>query len=221
MGDVINCPGQDFDSMPVHLFAGKSNITSVDLSFNNIRKVDSIEGLTSLVTLVLDNNMIGSKNTFPHLPSLRTLSLNNNNIDDLKSFIESIKDKFPNLTHLSLLKNPACPSYYVTGSDFDDYQKYRYFVLFHMKHLKFLDFSEASPEEKKEAARLGVYSLIARPTAQDIPQQPIEDEEEQQYKSLSPELAEDGKGKSSFGLSNYVYYGKQSEGNRFIMNDDL
>ena len=29
------------------------------------------------------------------------------------------------------------------------------------------------------------------------------------------------RGKVSFGVSRYVYYGKQSEGNRFILNQDL
>jgi hypothetical protein len=54
-----------------------------------------------------------------------------------------------------MLKNPACPNYFV-GKDFEDYQRYRYFaplilsfitskkrlyVLYRLKNLKFLDYS--------------------------------------------------------------------------------
>eukprot|EP01132_Coremiostelium_polycephalum_P009731 gene9731-11950_t len=218
--DSIALSGQDFDSIPVDLLKNNTNIKQLDLSFNNIKKIESLDNLKQLNSLIIDNNLIGSKNTFPNLPSLKTLSLNNNNIEDLKEFIESIKNKIPNLTFLSLLKNPACPNYYLTGEDFNGYQKYRYYILYHLKHLKFLDSTPVTPEERKEANRLGVYSLIAKPTGQDIPTNDLEDEEPV-YNSLSPELAPEGKGKASFGVSSYVYYGRQSEGNRFIMNDDL
>ncbi|EFA76088.1 hypothetical protein PPL_10667 [Heterostelium album PN500] len=201
MQESIACPGQDFDSMPVHLFKNNPNVTQLDLSYNNIKKVESIDNLTRLQSLVLDNNQIGSENSFPHLPTLKTLSLNNNNIDDLKLFIESIKDKFPNLTHLSLLKNPACPSYYFTGTDFGDYQKYRYYVLSNLKNLKFLDFNEATQDEKKEALRLGAFAFAARPTQQDIPK---EEEEEESFRALPQELTEEGQGKSGFTVSNYL-----------------
>ncbi|GAM18953.1 hypothetical protein SAMD00019534_021280 [Acytostelium subglobosum LB1] len=217
---VVASPSQDYDTMPLHLFNNAASITKVDLSYNNITRIENIESLTKLTSLVLDNNQVGNSNSFPYLPTLKTLSLNNNNIDDLKAFIESIKDKFPNLTHLSLLKNPACPNYYFTGTDFGDYQKYRYYILSNLKHLKFLDFTEATVEEKKEAARLGHYSLTARPTAQDIVKDEDEDDQDN-FRALPQELTEEGKGKAGFSVSNYVYYGRQSEGNRFIMNDDL
>ncbi|EGG14598.1 hypothetical protein DFA_10856 [Cavenderia fasciculata] len=215
--DTLALPGQDFERIPVDVLQTKAHITSLDLSYNNIKKVENIGNLTKLSTLVLDNNQLGSKNDFPSLPSLNILSVNNNNIDDLKVFIDSIKDKFPNLTHLSLLKNPACPSYYVSGTDYSDYQKYRYYVLFHLKNLKFLDISPVMADEVKEAQRQGLYSLVARPVSQDA----LPEEEEEHFNGLSQELTQEGKGKAGFSVSNYVYYGKQSEGNRFIMNDDL
>ncbi|EAL73563.1 hypothetical protein ACTFIW_003459 [Dictyostelium discoideum] len=218
--DTIALPGQDYDVVPIDVLSKNTSIKTLDLSYNNIKKVESLESFKQLTSLVLDNNRIGSNNTFPNLPNLKTLSLNNNDISDLKEFIDSIKNKFPNLTFLSLLKNPACPNYYFTGLDFNDYQKYRYYILYHLKNLKFLDSTPVTLEEIKEAERQGIYSIPAKPTQQDIIPDEA-DEDEPVYKSLSSELAQEGKGKASFGVSTYVYYGRQSEGNRFIMNDDL
>ncbi|EGC32813.1 hypothetical protein DICPUDRAFT_81395 [Dictyostelium purpureum] len=218
--DTIALPGQDYDSIPFEILNKNTNIKTLDLSFNNIKKVESLDNFKQLVSLVLDNNQIESNNDFSNLPNLKTLSLNNNNISDLREFIESIKNKFPNLTFLSLLKNPACPNYYFTGADFNDYQKYRYYILYHLKHLKFLDSTPVTAEERKEAERTGVYSLPAKPVSQNVVTEEV-DEDEPTYRSLSSDLAPEGKGKASFGVSTYVYYGRQSEGNRFIMNDDL
>ncbi|KYQ93291.1 hypothetical protein DLAC_05954 [Tieghemostelium lacteum] len=218
--DIIALPGQDFDNIPHDLLLNNANIKQLDLSYNNIKKIEAIDHLKQLVSLVLDNNQIQSSNVFPNLPNLKTLSLNNNNIEDLKEFIDSIKIKLPNLTFLSLLKNPACPNYYFTGEDYDIYQKYRYFILYHLKNLKFLDSTPVTAEERKEAERTGIYSLPARATSQTIPEED-DDEDEPVYDSLPPDLTPEGKGKASFGVSSYVYYGRQSEGNRFIQNDDL
>jgi len=218
--DIIALPGQDFNAIPTDILANNPNIKQLDLSYNNIEKVESLDNLKCLVSLVLDNNLIGSKNDFPSIPTLKTLSLNNNMITDLKEFMDTIKSKFPNLTFLSLLKNPATPNYYITGEDYDGYQKYRYFILYHLKHLKFLDSTPVTDEERKESERQGQYCIPVKAKQQDVVREEI-DEDEPTYKSLSPELATEGKGKASFGVSTYVYYGRQSEGNRFIMNDDL
>ncbi|KAN0023469.1 hypothetical protein ACTFIU_010757, partial [Dictyostelium citrinum] len=171
--------------IPIDVLSKNTSIKTLDLSYNNIKKVESLESFKQLTSLVLDNNRIGSNNTFPNLPNLKTLSLNNND-------------------------NPACPNYYFTGLDFNDYQKYRYYILYHLKNLKFLDSTPVTPEEIKEAERQGIYSIPAKPTQQDIIPDEV-DEDEPVYKSLSSELAQEGKGKASFGVSTYVYYGRQSE----------
>ena len=59
--------------------------------------------------LVLDNNMITSVDNFPAIPSLQTLSLSNNNINNLSSFINSVRMKFPRLRSLNTFKNPMNP----------------------------------------------------------------------------------------------------------------
>ena len=75
-----------------------------------------------------------------------------------------------------MLKNPACPNYFI-GKDSDDYQRYRYsvllvivayhyyryYVLHRLKKLKFLDSTPVSSKERKEAERVGPYSLPAKP----------------------------------------------------------
>eukprot|EP01105_Mastigella_eilhardi_P018957 TRINITY_DN4434_c0_g1_i3.p1 TRINITY_DN4434_c0_g1~~TRINITY_DN4434_c0_g1_i3.p1 ORF type:complete len:148 (-),score=49.69 TRINITY_DN4434_c0_g1_i3:352-795(-) len=97
--------------------------THLDLSFNAITRVNNLDKFAQLVSLVLDNNQLGNINDFPSMPSLQTLSVNNNNIDDLDLFLDSFVDKFPNLTFLSMIKNPACP---LLSDDDTAYTNYRY-----------------------------------------------------------------------------------------------
>ncbi len=49
---------------------------------------------------------------------------------------------------------------------------------------------------------------------------PVEDESTLP-RPLPSDTRAGGPGPASFGKSRYVYYGKQSEGNRFILNQDL
>ena len=42
-----------------------------------------------------------------------------------------------------------------------------------------------------------------------------------EYAALSSELTPEGEHSGTFGMSKYVYYGRHSEGNRFIRNSDL
>jgi leucine-rich melanocyte differentiation-associated protein len=48
-----------------------------------------------------------------------------------------------------------------------------------------------------------------------------EEDESPEEPSDDQEAGFPERGKVSFGVSRYVYYGKQSEGNRFILNQDL
>jgi leucine-rich melanocyte differentiation-associated protein len=89
------------------------------------RQIHNLHDFTNLTSLVLDNNELISQQTFPPIPSLNTLWVNNNNISDLEVFIESVVVAFPNITYLSMLKNPACPNQLI-GKDQDQYRRYRY-----------------------------------------------------------------------------------------------
>ena len=73
--------------------------------------------------LVLDNNMITSVDNFPAIPSLQTLSLSNNNINNLSSFINSVRMKFPRLRSLNTFKNPMNPGM-MNPSNYNQYKMY-------------------------------------------------------------------------------------------------
>jgi len=90
-----------------------------------------------------------------------------------------------------------------------------------MNKLKFLDSTAVAELERKEAMRRGPYLL---PVKVDLSQmKPIapQVEEEQLPAKLPEDLQPEGVGSARFGISNYVYVGKHSEGNRFITNDNL
>jgi len=108
------------------------------------------------------------------------------------------------------------------GKDQDDYQRYRYYVLFKMQRLKFLDSSPVSAAEKKEAARVGKFSgTIARPDPTQY-QKKFDEEKDNVIKALPSDLRPiEAPSGASFGTNKYVYYGRQSEGNRFITNEEL
>jgi len=195
-------------------------VKQLDFSYNKISKIENLEKFKSLQSLVLDNNEVLSEQKFPILLSLHTLCVNNNNIDDLKAFLDCLAKSCPNLTYLSMLKNPACPNYFV-GKDFEDYQRYRYYVLYRLKKLKFLDSSSVTSEEMKEAVRVGPYNNILKPDANQYVKKPEQAPADEEYQPLATESAPEGVGSARLGTSNYVYFGKHSEGNRFIMNEDL
>lgn len=78
--------------------------------------------------------------------------------------MKKLRRNLPNLKHLSLLKNKACPNELSDqNKDEDDYKRYRFFVLYHLKSLKFLDCTAVTPSELREAASKGEFMLIKRP----------------------------------------------------------
>lgn len=235
-GDHLSLVGQELVSVPPDIGEKYGSfVKQLDLSYNNLESLENLDRFTNLHSLVADNNSICHEEKFPKIPNLKTLSVNNNRIADLKKFLETVKEKFPNLTYLSMLKNPACSNEF-TGRDDDDYQRYRYYVLHILRGLKFLDSREVSEEERKEAFRVGHLCLAARPdpsqykraagtngasSSSNAGGDVKGDPEHPPVAELPQDLKQEGVGKASFGLSNYVYYGRQSEGNRFIVNEDL
>lgn len=142
--------------------------------------------------------------------------MNANNIESLDVFLDCIQHQFPKLNYLSMLKNPCCPNYFV-GKDNAAYQKYRFNVLARIPGLKFLDASPITAEERIEAQKIA--TATARP-----------DQSQYGRASDGPSLDENvalpatdtsSKGPTTFGVAKYVYYGRQSEGNRFIVDSQL
>uniref|UniRef100_A0A0B6ZDE4 Leucine-rich melanocyte differentiation-associated protein n=1 Tax=Arion vulgaris TaxID=1028688 RepID=A0A0B6ZDE4_9EUPU len=220
--------GSDVESLPLHLIQDYCNITSrLDLSFNRLKSLRGLEHFKFLKELVLDNNELGDNIVFPRLQDVHTLTLNKNRLTDLNQLLSQLVEKLSNLTYLSLLGNEACPNQ-LSSSDKDDedYQRYRYYVLYKLPGLKFLDSTPVGTMEVAEAKRVGPYMLVVRPKDTDLEQDPTDLTPDSPSADLfSPLPAESTPDQTdhqgTFGKSKYIYYGRHSEGNRFIRNKDL
>ncbi|GFO38127.1 leucine-rich repeat-containing protein c10orf11-like protein [Plakobranchus ocellatus] len=216
--------GHDVETIPQELIQDYCNITKrLDLSFNRLMSVAGLEHFKFLKELILDNNELSDDVTFPYLKELHTLTLNKNSLTNLNSLIEKLAQKFPNLTYLSLLGNQACPNQLSSSEkDDEDYQRYRYYVLFKLPKLKFLDSTQVQASEVAEAKRIGPFMVVVRPKDSDSEEAPSLPESPK-YSPLPADLTqEEGKDhQGTFGKSKYMYYGRHSEGNRFIRNKDL
>jgi len=220
---------QDLEAIPDDLASRFGADTKVlDLSFNSITTLDHLEGFGKIETLVADNNALTSAQ--PGLAalagSLRVLSVNNNNIDDLDAFLDSLAP-LQSLRILSMLKNPACPSMFF-GGDSEDYARHRLYVIHKLRKLELLDTQPVTAKERAEAIRRGAFLKTAKPEAQPAASddadaaadRPSNDSDD--LPGLNQQMTAPGRsGPAKYGVCSYVYYGKQSEGNRFILNEDL
>ncbi|KAK7508037.1 hypothetical protein BaRGS_00001002 [Batillaria attramentaria] len=216
--------GNDVEEIPTDLITEYADRTvHLDLSFNRLRNVSGLDRFTKLRDLILDNNELGDDVVFPQIRTLSTLFLNKNRITDLDPLIRQLRACFPNLTYLSLLGNTACPNQLSSvEKDDDDYQRYRYYVLYHLPQLKFLDSSAVQVSELREAKQRGQFMQVVRPSMD--PQQEEVAENKSQYSPLpqgNRAADQEAAPLGFFGKTKYVYYGRHSEGNRFIRNKDL
>jgi len=220
--EQISIISQGITEIPNNI-SGCETIKQLHLSYNSIEKLNNLHLFPNLHSLVVDNNiLVSDQSLIPVIKSLQTLWVNNNNISDLKLFMDCISKSFPNLTYLSMLKNPACPNYF-TGKDFEDYKRYRLYVMYRMKKLKFLDYSPVSDEERRESNLRGPYLLTVKADFSQMKTNLVVETNDDVSlpPSLPDTLAQEGRGAARFGISNYVYVGKHSEGNRFITDDHL
>jgi leucine-rich melanocyte differentiation-associated protein len=138
-------------------------------------------------------------------------------IESIEIFVEAIQDKFPNLKHLSLLRNPCCPNYFV-GKDSAAYQKYRFYVAARLPNLKYLDSSPVTDKERLEGNKS--YARVARPDPSQY-QKKAEDPVIEESLGLPVDDPASQQKKTTYGVTRYVYVGRQSEGNRFIVDQQL
>ncbi|XP_060575633.1 leucine-rich melanocyte differentiation-associated protein-like [Ruditapes philippinarum] len=215
--------GHDIESLPQKLIEDYSKVTTrLDLSFNQVNNLLGLEEFCHLQELVLDNNEINDYTVFPHLQQLHTLTLNKNKLTDLEHLISEIKSKLPKLKYLSLLGNAACPNQLSAhDKDDEDYLRYRYKVLYNLPELKFLDSTQVTSSDMEEAKRVGPFLTVVRGTDAPITFPEESPPSPSPYSPLpnSGRTSEEHQG--TYGKSKYVYYGKHSEGNRFIRNTDL
>lgn len=123
-----------------------------------------LERFPNIKTLILDHNEIESLKSCPVCPTVDTLWINNNEISDIKDFMDSLVKVFPNLTYLSMLRNPCTPNIYFSEGEAEAYQRFRYYVIHRMKSIQFLDSTPVDDAERKEAERVGYLMAPAKPT---------------------------------------------------------
>ena len=223
----LNYIGVDCESITDAVSKVNGNLVRrLDLSFNLIKTLHGLGSCPNIEELILDNNDLSDDLDFPTLPRLHTLMLNKNNIQTLGEFLDKVERHLPALTYLSLLGNEACPNQLSDKEKGDeDYKRYRHYVLFRLPNLKFLDSSPVKDSERRAAKQIE-EQLEAIRKVKAAPGISVEDEPESPsiYTPLPSGSggSREGPGqKATFGKCKYVYYGKHSEGNRFIRNNDL
>lgn len=150
----LNLAYQDMQELPDNIIQHYSKTTFVlDLSFNKFSELRTLEGFDNIHTLILDNNEIKSHAKFPPMPCLHTLWVNRNNITNLTTFIETLAQHFPKLKFLSMMNNPAAPSYF-NGGTFQQFQDYRQYVISQLPMLETLDDQPVTWDERQEAERI-------------------------------------------------------------------
>lgn len=182
-----------------------------------------------MTTLILDNNNIKNLKKLSQCPSVDTLWLNNNKIQDIKSLMDQISRLFPNLTYLSLLRNPCTPDMYFSEDEGEAYQRFRYYVIHRLPTLTMLDATEIDQDEKNKAVKIGHLMIAARPDNENDQSSGDDDDEDKKPNNQPKQYsiknlvqnAPEPKVSTFLVRSKPRYDGTNSEGNRFITNDDL
>jgi len=114
----------------------------IDLSDNEILKLENFPLLQRLQALLLNNNRLCriAQGLEAFLPRLATLILTGNKLTNL-SDLDNLA-ALPCLVHLSLLNNPVTKQ-----------ENYRLYVIHKFPKLKVLDFKKIKPKERKEAIK--------------------------------------------------------------------
>nr|XP_022901591.1 leucine-rich melanocyte differentiation-associated protein-like isoform X2 [Onthophagus taurus] len=128
-------------------------IQILDISNNEFEKLDFLEDFNELTTLICDHNLISSDTEIPFLPKLELLWLNHCKIQNLYPWANKLQQSCPNLKFLSLMGNPAAPSYF-NGGNFYDYLQYRYFIISLFPNLIHLDDRVVTDDQREEAQKL-------------------------------------------------------------------
>ncbi|XP_061364174.1 U2 small nuclear ribonucleoprotein A' [Gastrolobium bilobum] len=126
-----------------NLGATEDQFDTIDLSDNEIVKLENLPYLNRLGTLLMNNNRITriNPNIGEFLPKLHTLVLTNNRIVNLVE-IDPLAS-LPKLQFLSLLDNNITKK-----------ANYRLYVVYKLKSLRVLDFKKVKNKERLEAKNL-------------------------------------------------------------------
>ncbi|OMO99537.1 hypothetical protein CCACVL1_03750 [Corchorus capsularis] len=167
-----------------NLGATEDQFDTIDLSDNEIVKLDNFPSLNRLGTLIINNNRITriNPNIGEFLPKLHTLVLTNNRLVNLVE-IDPLSS-LPKLQFLSLLDNNITKK-----------PKYRLYVIHKLKSLRVLDFKKVKAKERLEAENLFASKEVEEEmkkesaktvTPEEVPKVSEVAEEEQQPKVVAP-----------------------------------
>lgn len=126
-----------------NLGATENQFDTIDISDNEIVKLENFPHLNRLGTLLINNNRITriNPNIGEFLPKLHTLILTNNRLVNLVE-IDPLAS-LPKLQYLSLLDNNITKK-----------PNYRLYVIHRLKKLRVLDFKKVKQKERTEAGNL-------------------------------------------------------------------
>ncbi|KAJ1495730.1 small nuclear ribonucleoprotein polypeptide A [Baffinella frigidus] len=132
-----------------NLGATQDQFDTIDLSDNEIRKLENFPLLRRAKTILLSNNLIFrlSDDIKDSLPAVHTLMMANNsllNLVDLKPLIH-----LPALTRLCLLDNNVTKQ-----------PNYRLYIINLLPNLMVLDFKKVKPKEREAAAKLFADGML-------------------------------------------------------------
>ncbi|XP_045767336.1 leucine-rich melanocyte differentiation-associated protein-like [Maniola jurtina] len=137
------------------------HIKYLDISHNKITNLDVLVHFKHLTSLIADDNPITENCFLPPMPRLQLLWLNRCKIASLYPWVGKLKESCPELRLLSLMGNPAAPSYF-NGGTFYDYLQYRLFVISQFPSLNHLDDRKVTDDQRAEAQRLYRRPLLER-----------------------------------------------------------
>lgn len=196
-GDRLCFSGFDSKEIPKNMLRYVELASVIDLSHNKLNNIEELGKFTMLEELNLDNNDVNDDTEFPTMPRLTTLSLNKNKLVDCDNLVTKLRRNCPNLRYISLLGNDACP-HPLLGYSEKEYQQARRLIASHIPTLETINFEEVTDDERWYPAT----SVEA-------------------FEELGT-LPENVPGpRAAAGKVKYTYIGKQSEGNRFIKNNQL
>lgn len=141
-------------------------VTTLNMTENALRAPGNLGHFKRLHTLILDKNGLPGLAGLPRMDSVTTLWFNNNEVGDLVEFLDEVVATYPNVTYLSLMRNPASPPLVcLSEEDVQATQRYRLYVIFRLPRLQFLDSGPVLAEERKEAAARGQFLAVRKPKA--------------------------------------------------------
>lgn len=232
--DELSLEGEGLTDFPEDLIRTKgAELRRLDLTSNKLTTLKSLAwpygapAWPKLEELILDKNQLEGVKGLPQIPSLKTLWMNNNQISDLDTLLDNVEKFFPNLAYLSLLRNPASPDVYFSENETEAYGRFRLYVIYRLRQLQYLDSTEVTPEERKEATIRGAYCRVAKPTMAKSKSPGPESSQADTPTQRQSQVGFDRNQQKPPKVATFLakgkprYDGTNSEGNRFIMNDDL